>query len=164
MIETSPASEGRDIPPFLIVKGVWLLEDMCKQLDDSGVVLAVSNNGWTDDDLGFEWLKHFDKHTKDRSIGSYRMLILDGHGSHGTIQFVTYAYEHNIVLIYLPPHSTHRLQPLDVAVFGPLAKYYSDIVKTRSRYEGRGVSKREWMNWILEARKMANKEFNRKAV
>jgi hypothetical protein len=71
------------------------------------------------------------------------MLILDSHGSYGIIQLVTYVYEHNIVLIYLSPHSTYRLQPLDVAVFGPLIKYYSDIVKTKNRYEGRGVSKRE---------------------
>jgi hypothetical protein len=53
---------------------------------------------------------------------------------------------------------------LDVAIFDLLAKYYSDIVKARNRYEGKNVSKREWIKWILEARKMANKEFNRKAA
>ncbi len=67
----------------------------------------------------------------------------DGHGNHGTIQFITYVYEYNIVLIYLPPHVIHRLQPLDVTIFDLLTKYYFDIVKDRSRYEERDVSKQE---------------------
>jgi hypothetical protein len=71
------------------------------------------------------------------------LLILDNHRSHATVSFIDYAYENNIVLPYLPPHSTHRLQPLDVAIFGPLAIYYSQEVNQYSRYEGRGVSKRE---------------------
>ena len=30
-----------------------------------------------------------------------------------------------IMLLILPPHSTHRLQPLDVGLFGPLANFYT---------------------------------------
>jgi hypothetical protein len=71
------------------------------------------------------------------------MLIFDNHDSHEIIQFVTYAYEYNIVLIYLSLYFIYRLQPLDVAVFDLLAKYYSDIVKTKNRYERKSVSKRE---------------------
>jgi hypothetical protein len=109
-------------------------------------------------------LKYFDKYTKNRSIERYRILIFDGHGSHRIVQFVIYVYKYNIVLIYLSPHSIYCFQPLDVAVFDLLIKYYFDIVKEKSRYEERGVSKREWVNWILEARKIANKKSNRKAV
>ena len=56
-------------------------------------------------------------------------MIFDGYGNHGTIQFVIYVYEHNIVLIYLPLYIIYRLQPLDVAIFSLLAKYYFEIVK-----------------------------------
>jgi hypothetical protein len=35
--------------------------------------------------------------TKNRSIGNYGILILDGHDNYGTVQFVIYAYEYNIV-------------------------------------------------------------------
>ena len=31
-----------------------------------------------------------------------------------------------ILLMILPPHTTHRLQPLDVSLFRPLATYYTD--------------------------------------
>jgi hypothetical protein len=71
------------------------------------------------------------------------MLIFDNHDSHEIIQFVTYAYEYNIVLIYLSLYFIYRFQPLDVAVFDLLTKYYFDIVKTKNRYERKNVSKRE---------------------
>jgi hypothetical protein len=105
--EVSLTTEKRDIPSSLIVKDIWLLDHICKQLDNSRVILTVSSNGWTDNDLSFEWLKYFDKYTKDRSIERYRILIFDGYGSHGTVQFVTYAYKYNILLIYLSPYSIY---------------------------------------------------------
>ena len=45
----------------------------------------MSGNGWTNDDLGFEWLQEmFEKHTASHTAGRYRLLILDGHSSHAT--------------------------------------------------------------------------------
>ncbi|KAF8805525.1 CENP-B protein, partial [Phlegmacium glaucopus] len=44
----------------------------------------------------------------------------DGHGSHTTLNWITLAQANNIILYCLPPHTTHRLQPLDVGCFGPL--------------------------------------------
>jgi hypothetical protein len=50
-----------------------------------GWVIGVSENGWTNNEIGLFWLEHvFDKHTKNRTIGRHRLLILDGHGSHVT--------------------------------------------------------------------------------
>ncbi|KAH4206555.1 hypothetical protein HBI95_117190 [Parastagonospora nodorum] len=43
-----------------------------------------------------------------------RLLILNGHGSHLTPEFLEYCNRHRILLIVFPPHSTHTLQPLDV--------------------------------------------------
>ena len=39
--------------------------------------------------------------------------------------FLDLAREKNIIPLILPPHSTHRLQPLDVGFFGPLSSAYS---------------------------------------
>lgn len=36
-----------------------------------------------------------------------------------------WAYEHDIVLLSFPPHCSHRMQPLDVSVFGPVKAYYN---------------------------------------
>jgi len=53
------------------------------------------------------------------------ILILDGHGSHKTLAAIEYARDHGIVMISLPPHTTHELQPLDLTLFGPLKAHYN---------------------------------------
>ena len=55
----------------------------------------------------------------------YRLLILDGHGSHVSMKFIDYCDKNKILLAIYPPHSTHSLQPLDVCLFGPLSQAYS---------------------------------------
>ncbi len=105
--------------------------------------MACSDNGWSNDEIGLEWLKHFNKYT--RPVGAYRLLVLDGYGSHAIFAFTNCARENKIVLIYLPPQTTYRLQPLDVAIFSLLLIYYSDLVKENNRYSGVGVNKREWI-------------------
>jgi len=54
----------------------------------------------------------------------WRMLIVDGHSSHVTWPVAEYALDHRIVPYCLPPHSTHLMQPLDVACFSPLGRTY----------------------------------------
>ena len=61
-------------------------------------VLSVSNNGWTTDDLGIKWLqKVFEPNTALRTAGTYRLLILDGHGSHATAEFDRFCMEKKII-------------------------------------------------------------------
>src|SRR5205814_8590998 len=57
-----------------------------------------------------------------------RLLIVDGHSSHVNMAFLNKCDELRILVLILPPHSTHQLQPLDVGCFGPLATEYSDKV------------------------------------
>ena len=65
--------------------------------------------------------------------GGYRLLILDGHNSHCTYRFSKFAKEHNIIIICLPSHTTHVLQPCDVSVFGPLASSWKAQVNQAAR-------------------------------
>ncbi|XP_048240275.1 mucin-5AC-like [Haliotis rufescens] len=53
------------------------------------------------------------------------LLILDGHSSHKTLEAVNYARDHGIVIFVLPPHTTHKLQPLDRTFFEPLKANYN---------------------------------------
>jgi hypothetical protein len=50
-------------------------------------VIAVSDNGWTTNKLGVEWLKHFDAYTKTRTVGAYCLLVLDGYESYNLLEF-----------------------------------------------------------------------------
>jgi hypothetical protein len=50
--------------------------------------IEVSENGWTTDEIGLRWLrKVFIPATTSRTIGRYRLLIIDSHGSHLTPAF-----------------------------------------------------------------------------
>ncbi|KAL9567396.1 hypothetical protein ACKAV7_008471 [Fusarium commune] len=124
VIEAANA-EGQSIPPFIIVTGKHHLRNWYKGSSlPADWAIATTPNGWTNNDTGLDWLKHFDKHTINRSVGSYRLLILDGHESHHSTNFEAYCKEKNIIPLYMPPHSSHLLQPLDVGCFGPLKRAY----------------------------------------
>ena len=53
------------------------------------------------------------------------MLLVDGHCSHVNLDFFDYVDQNRIIVLVLPPHATHRLQPLDIELFSPLSKAYS---------------------------------------
>jgi hypothetical protein len=73
--------------------------------------------------MALEYFKYFYRHT--RPIGIFRLLILDGYGNHATFRFKKLAHEYKIILLYLPAHITHKLQPLDVGIFRPQSGFYS---------------------------------------
>ncbi len=142
MIECIRVING-DIPPFLIIKGKYILKDFAELIRQSRVTLVYSDNGWSNDVLGLEWLKHFNKWIRRVTVGGYRLLIFDGHGSYATFAFKEYAKENNIVLFYLSPYFIHRLQPLDIAIFGLLSTYYSELMNENNRYNRISISKRK---------------------
>jgi hypothetical protein len=73
-------AEGWAIAPFVVVAGQYHLASWYQESNLPGDwAIATTKNGWTDNDTGLEWIKHFDQPTKTRSNGRHRLLILDGH-------------------------------------------------------------------------------------
>ena len=137
---------GWAIPPFVIFQGKHHLSTWYKEPSIPGDwVINVSENGWTNNELGLKWLKHFDKHTKGRTVGNYRLLILDGHESHNSVNFHQYCEEHKIVTLCMPPHSSHLLQPLDVGCFAPLKKAYGRQAELLMRNKITRITKLEFL-------------------
>ena len=125
---------GYAIPPFIIYKGRVHISAWYEEADiPYDWKLSVSENGWTNNNLGLEWLKHFDEHTKTRQVGVYRLLILDGHESHLNQGFKDYCHVRKILTLCMPAHSSHVLQPLDVVCFSPLKLKYSQRVRDLAR-------------------------------
>jgi len=118
-------ARGHTIPPFVILEGKVHLSTWYSQKTDLPPQwkTAVSDNGWTNDALGLEWIKHFGYHTKSRVTGTHRLLILDGRSSHATPEFGQYCSENNIVVLCMPSHTSHLLQLLNVACFSPLKQH-----------------------------------------
>jgi hypothetical protein len=63
-----------------------------------------------------------------KNKGGYRLLILDGHDSHPMYSFCRFAEKHKIIIICLPSHTTHVLQPCDVGILGPLSSCWKSEV------------------------------------
>lgn len=146
------SAHGFVLPPFVIFQGQRIQSSWVNDRVDKSIVIQVSANGWTDQDIGFTWIQHFDKHTATQAIGQYRLLIMDGHSSHASLQFVKYCQDHKIIPLCLPPHSTHELQPLDVGVFGPLATRYRQLISEGSIFGARRIDNLQFLLIYQQAR------------
>jgi hypothetical protein len=69
------------------------------------------------------------------------MLIMDGHGSHLTMEFIDYCWDHKIVPFKLIAHATHFLQPYDVGFFQPMKQHHQNILVDQVRFGGSDYSK-----------------------
>jgi hypothetical protein len=158
-------AEGWTIPPFIIGAGQYHLANWYREnnLPDDWAI-ATSPNGWTDNELGLEWLKHFNRCTANRSTGPYRLLILDGHESHHSIDFERYCQENKIITLCMPAHTSHLLQPLDVGCFGPLKKVYGRQIEHLIRCNITHVSKTEFFPAFYAAFQATMTEKNIKAA
>ena len=137
---------GGSIPSFLIlsrliIQGSWAENDL-----NDGVILSTAETGYSNDWLSIEWLKYFDKYSSKSQKGTYRLLIMDGYGSHHTIEFIKYCNEAKIIPFGLPPHTTHLLQQLDVVVFQPLKHWHAEAVKDAIAHGDETFNKVELLN------------------
>ena len=133
------------------IQDTWL-EDF--NSDEHSCFFSSTPTGWTNDNLGLEWLSIFDRETKGKAQRDWRLLIINGHGSHVNMRFIDYCNKHKILLVIYPPHSIHWLQPLDVSLFSPLATFYSQelnrfmmISEGYSRFTKRDFFRTFWIAW-----------------
>ena len=89
-----------------------------------------------------------------------RLLLLDGHTTHLTIEVWEYCKEENIILFTTPPHLTHLVQPLDVGVFGPWKKNYRDAIDQSYQTGCTNFDKLEFLDSIYAVRKRTFKASN----
>lgn len=98
-------------------------------------------SGWMQSDIFTRWLKKFiafTKASKDNPV----LLYLDGHSTHTkNIEVLDLAAENGVVMVSFPPHTSHRMQPLDLAFMKPLSNYMTgEINKTLRLQKGKPIS------------------------
>lgn len=150
----SICADGTSIPPMVIFEGKVHISNWYIETLPTDWVIGVSEKGWTNDELGLLWLTNvFEKHTKDRTKGVYRLLILDGHGSHSTPEFDMFCAEHSIITLCMPPHSSHLLQPLDVSCFAALKRSYGKQIENYMRAGLNHIDKPDFLAAYIIARR-----------
>ena len=113
--------------------------------------IAHSEKGWTDKIIGRLWIEDFEKKTRTKANRWTRLLLVDGHNSHYTKEFLDYAREHDIQILCYPAHATHIYQGLDVIVFRPLKQYWT---QERDKFEaetGQKINKTNFVSVYLQA-------------
>ncbi|XP_032390430.1 uncharacterized serine-rich protein C215.13 [Etheostoma spectabile] len=115
---------GEDIPPFIIYKGGYPGGPYNK-VGVPNALYGKSQAGYIDSELFRKWfVGHFLKFaTQERPL----LLVMDGHVSHLDPELVRAAQREGVILLCLPPHTSHILQPLDVSFFGPLKADFSGV-------------------------------------
>ncbi|KAJ6437098.1 restless-like transposase [Purpureocillium lavendulum] len=91
---------GFCVPPFIVVSGkyhlsTWYQDDAISR----DWRTATSPNGWTTNEIGLDWIRHFNEHTKPRTLGAFRLLVLDGHESHLSVNFELYCKDNKIITL-----------------------------------------------------------------
>lgn len=147
--------DGSMIPPMVIFMGKNLMTSWIPKTAPKGWYFGCSSKGWTSNEHGRQWVELFNSATADKANNQKRLLICDGHDSHISAEFIRYCIDNDILILLLVPHSSHLMQPLDVAVFGPLKRAMSAQLDRIFRTGVRRLHKVEWMESYIEARKIA---------
>ena len=112
---------GGCIPNFYILRGTYFLEDYIARYKE-GVVMGMQPNSWMTKWLFESWISHFIECLRKElglDLSNKHLLVLDGHNSHVTLEVMKTAMESGLSIILLSSHTSHALQPLDVACFKP---------------------------------------------
>ena len=112
---------GTYIPPMFIFPRKRMVNTLMRG-SPHGSEGHASPSGWIDSKLFMQWLKHFKRHANP-STECKALLILDNHSSHISLFAVNFARQNGIIMLSIPPHTSHHLQPLDKTFFGPLKKF-----------------------------------------
>lgn len=119
---------GQALPPVLIFPRKNYKDYMLTGAPPGSLGLA-NPTGWMTAELFVEVINHFIKHTS-ASPENPALLIIDNHESHLSIETLDLAKKSGIVVLTLPPHTTAKLQPLDVGLNGPFKVYYNSAIES----------------------------------
>lgn len=114
---------GNMVPPFFVFPRVNYKEHFVKG-GPVGSDGDANPSGWMKEENFLKYAKHFVKYvkpSKDKPV----LLLLDNHDSHLSIEVLDYFKANGVTVLSFPPNCSHKLQPLDRTVYGPLKKYFN---------------------------------------
>ena len=90
-----------------------------------------------------------------------RLLIVDGHGSHTSDEFITIYYLNNVYLLFFPTHTSYVLQLLDLGCFSSLKTTYRRLIGEHTALtDTTKIGKANFLEFYAEAREIGLREEN----
>ncbi|GBM18551.1 hypothetical protein AVEN_47943-1 [Araneus ventricosus] len=155
--ETCVNAAGNFLPPMFVFprkkENPLLMDDA-----PPGSFAVYHESGWINKETFLVWFKKFIEYSNPGPKKPV-LLIIGGHNSHTkSLELVNLARANNVVLLCFPPHTTHRLQPLDVSFMAPLSAFYEqETRKWLINHPGRCVT-------IYQVGKLFKAAFSRAAI
>ena len=149
------SATGVFLPPLVIFKGIRRKEELGDGLP-AGSEFCMTDTGYAQTQTFQLFMKFFCKHKPPGKT----LLIMDGHRSHVDSEAFAIAEKENVVILLLPAHTSHELQPLDKAVFKSLkTSFYSQSKTWHNVHPGRSLNKISFSEVFTPAwNKSANRE------
>ena len=134
------SARGTYVPRLIIIFPRKNMNPQITKGAPPGSIFACHPSGWIQTNLFTLWFRHF--LTKvNPSAENPALLILDGHHTHTkNIEVIELARDNHVTIVCLPPHCTHKLQPLDKTFMGALKSYYSEEIRVWLRVNARPLS------------------------
>jgi hypothetical protein len=101
-----------------------------------GTIGVCHPSGWIQLNIFTKWFQHFIENVKPSSDDPV-LLVLDGHYSHTrNVEIIEIARANGVAIVCLPPHSTQKMQLLDVSFMSPFKTYYCQEIEKWLKHHG----------------------------
>ncbi|KAJ8956451.1 hypothetical protein NQ318_010765 [Aromia moschata] len=120
------SASGNSVPPFFIFPRVNYRDHFVRDAP-IGSIGDANPSGSMKEEHFVKFIKHFIYHvrySRERPV----LLLLDNHDSHLSIEVVDICKQSDVTVLSFPAHCSHKLQPLDRSVYGPLKKYCNSAI------------------------------------
>lgn len=114
---------GNFLPPVMIFPRVFFKQHMLNGAP-TGTLGLATQSGWMNSELFVETMKHFIKYSNS-STEHPTLLIMDNYEAHISIAVINLAKENGVTILTVPPHSTAKMQPLDVCIYKPFKSAFN---------------------------------------
>ncbi|CAK5278846.1 unnamed protein product [Mycena citricolor] len=156
-------ADGTALKPTVIFKGhayqlSWL------QDNPTEANVTYQEKGWTNQEITVEYLRDFDDQTQEKAAGRTCLLVVDGHNSRYSLELLRLARSLRIHILCYPAHGTHVYQGLDVVIFSPLKREWTNAKLEFSRRERQPVNKTNFLKIYGQAHLKAMTETNIKTA
>lgn len=133
------SATGSTLPPVMIFPRKKFKTHMLNGAPPGTLGLAQPT-GWMTGEMFIEVIKHFVKLTSSTKENP-TLMLMDNHESHLNPAALNIAKNNGVTLLTIPPHTSHKLQALDVSVFGPFQNYYNGAADSwMHRHPGQTLS------------------------
>lgn len=131
------SASGKSLKSLFILKNKTF-SGVPQYLLDS-VAVGYQPSAWIDKTILHNWaelvlIPHI-KHVRNQNPDMKRkaLLVMDNHSSRQNEDFLQLMKENEVIVVFLPPHSSHISQPLDVGIYGPFKSLLRKKMRERSR-------------------------------